>query len=332
MRLLAAALVAALLLLGTTPARAQSAADQAAAEALFKQARELMTAGRYADACPKLAESQRLDPSAGTLLNLATCYEKNGQIASAWVTYKEAASAAQRANEADRARLARARVTDLEPRLPMLTITVAQGADVPDLVVKRDGQPVGRPVWGTPIPVDPGPHVVEASAPGRKAWKSQSDVAGAGARASVEVPVLEPEAPAPAPAAPAAGTTAPPAPAPEAPASPGSTQRLLAWIAGGVGVASMGTGAAFGVVAKNRLNASSGHCQTPACDPTGLADVSDAKNAATISTITFVAGGVLLAGGIVLYLTAPSAPSKTGLVVAPAASPSFAGLSLRGGW
>lgn len=336
------ALAAAALVASLAPcAFAQSAADQATAEALFKQARELMAAGRYADACPKLAESERLDPSAGTLLNLATCYEKNGQIASAWVTYKEAATAAQRANEADRAKMARGKAAELETKLPTLVIAVAAAADQPGLVVKRDGEVVGRPAWGTAIPVDPGSHDVEASAPGHKPWSARVDVAGPAARVSVEVPAL-PEEAAPAPARGTAtaptGAVPPQPPSQQAePASPGATQRVLAIVAGGAGVAGLAVGGVFGFVAKGHNDDAAGHCAGSLCDAAGIASLDQARSAATVSTVGFIAGGALLAGGVVLWLTAPSAapnaaPAGKGLLLAPDAARSFAGLTLRGAW
>jgi serine/threonine-protein kinase len=334
--------VALVVLAASTPsvASAQNATDPAAAEALFKQARQLMAEGKYADACPKLAESQRLDPGTGTLLNLATCYEKNGQIASAWATYKSAATAAQNANELDRAKLARSRAASLEAKLPTLTIVVAPGADRPDLTVTRDGEPVGRPAWGTPIPVDPGAHAVQASAPGRKTWQGQARVDGPGAKASIDVPALDPDASAPAPgattSAPASGsTTAPAQPAaPETPStsSPGSTQRTIGLILGGVGIVGVGIGAVFGFVAKSDNDGVGGNCNQGVCNQQGLSSLDSAHSAATVSTIAFAAGGAALAGGALLYFLAPRAPSGTGLFVTPSAGPHTASLELRARW
>jgi hypothetical protein len=319
----AAALSFLVVFASTGGAMAQSASDQVTAEALFKQARDLMAAGKVGEACPKFAESQRLDPSAGTLLNLATCYERNGQLASAWVTFKEGATAAQRANEPDRAKLARHKVEELEPHLSTLTIVVPPATDRPDLVVKRDGESLGRAVWGIPIPVDPGPHAVEASAPGFKTWQSKAVVEGIEAKASIDVPALEAETPAP----------PPPRPSPPPPPPPtGNTQRALGLVGAGVGVAGVAAGSVFGLVAKSRVNDAGPHCTGTVCDASGISDLSDARHAATISTVGFIAGGVLLAGGIALYFTAPHAPANTGLVVAPGSAGSLAGLTLRGGW
>ena len=58
--------------------------DPAAAEWLFREGRALMKKGDFAPACAKLAESQRLDPAVGTLMNLAECEERIGRTASAW--------------------------------------------------------------------------------------------------------------------------------------------------------------------------------------------------------------------------------------------------------
>ena len=312
-------------------ARAQSASDQAAATALFKQGRDLMAAGRYADACPKLAESQRLDPGAGTLLNLATCYEKNGQIASAWTTYQDAASAAQRAGEAERVKAARAKVAALEPTLPTLTIVVPAAADRPDLEIRRDGALVGRAAWGAPIPVDPGPHPLDASAPGKTPWHGQAQVGGAGAKVSIEIPPLADAAATPPPSPTPAPAPAPP-PDSTTPPSSGSTQRLLGLVSGGVGIVGIGVGSVFGAIAMGKNNSASGHCNGTVCDAPTVSTLNDARTDATVSTVAFAAGGVLLAAGVVLYLTAPRGAPSAGLVLSPGAGGSVAGLTLQGGW
>ncbi len=323
-----------------TTAHAQSSGDQAAAEALFKQGRDLMASGHLAEACPKLAESQRLDPGTGTLLNLATCYERNGQVASAWVTYKEAATAAQNTEQPERAQLARRKAAELEPKLSMLTIVVPAAADRPDLQIRRDGQIIGRPGWGVPIPVDPGVHTIEAAAAGRKPWQGQASVEGAAAQASVEVPALAevaneaspPSAPPPAePAAPAAVSPAPTA-APSAP--PSSAQRTIGLVIGGVGVAGLIVGTTFGLIARSDNNDAKPQCPTDStCTPDGYASTTSALHAATASTVAFIAGGALTAAGLVLWLTAPTDATRArGVGLSPFVGPDAGGLALHGGW
>ena len=344
MKLAPLTLLSVALAITPTVARGQSASDQAAATALFKQGRDLMASGKFAEACPKLAESQRLDPGAGTLLNLATCYEKNGQLASAWTTYQDAAGAAQKAGEAERVKAARAKVAQLEPTLPTLTIVVPAAADRPDLEIRRDGELVGRAAWGAPIPVDPGPHPLDASAPGKTPWHGQAQIGGAGAKVSVEIPPLTdanaasaaPATPAPAaPPAPAASPSAPPAAAPTdttSPSSTGSTQRLIGVLTGAVGLVGLGVGGVFGAIALSENNSTAGHCNGSVCDASTIATLNDARNDATVSTVAFAAGGAALAAGIVIYLTAPHGAPSTGLLLSPGGGGSMAGLTLRGGW
>src|SRR6185312_7749645 len=85
-------LAAGALLASAAPVAAQTPTqDQVIAEQLFEQGRTLVTANNWPAACPKFEESLKLDPTLGTKLNLATCYEHIGKIASAWSLYREAA-------------------------------------------------------------------------------------------------------------------------------------------------------------------------------------------------------------------------------------------------
>ncbi|XXX73802.1 hypothetical protein WMF30_39770 [Sorangium sp. So ce134] len=333
--------VAALLSLSAGLARAEPSADQAAAaEALFREGRELVAQGKLAEACPKFAASQRLDPGYGTQWNLADCLERLGRTASAWAAFREAADMASRAGQADREAKAARRAADLEKRLERLAVSVSAPAD--GLVVRRNGAVLDAGAWGAPLPVDPGKHRVEATAPGKKPFSVEAQTAGPGKIVTVAIPPLDDD-PAAAGAAAAAPPQpgGPPAPAPAAPLRPAeggddgaSTRRTLAFVAGGVGVAGVVTGSIFGLIAGARWSrAQDDHCRTETlCDAQGVALVDDAKSAATLSNVGFVVGGVGLAAGVALFVTSlgGARPSAARIVVTPSASASGGGLGIQG--
>ncbi len=97
-------------------AEAQTASDVARAETLFKDARQLADKGRYAEACSRFSESQRLASGIGVTLHLADCYERTGRTASAWAEFREAEKLA-REREDPRAEVAEARAAALDRKL-----------------------------------------------------------------------------------------------------------------------------------------------------------------------------------------------------------------------
>src|SRR5262245_62252923 len=110
-------------LLFAEPARAQGrGVSIATAEALFREGTALLDEKRYAEACPKLAESHRLDPATGTLLALAFCHEGEGRLASAWAEFAEVAGRARAEGRTDREHVAREHAANLKPRLARLSV------------------------------------------------------------------------------------------------------------------------------------------------------------------------------------------------------------------
>jgi hypothetical protein len=303
---LALALSAALGVLAVPAAARADDKDTAAtgaAASLFDEGVALLNKGKLAEACPKLQRSQELAPNGGTLLTLAECYEKNGQFASAWVAYKEAADRAVTAHKADAEKLALEGARKLEPKISKLTVQVSQRSEVDGLVIKRDGKAVVQAEWNTPVPLDPGLHTFSASAPGRKTWSARVAIGNAASQKSIEVPLLEL----------AVGDQSgdfgvmPSSPAADDNRSTGKGQRVVGLVVAGLGVVGLGVGTAFGLQAKSKNDDAASHCVADTrCDATGIQLDKDARTAATISTISFIAGGALAATGLVVFFTAPS--------------------------
>ncbi len=174
-------------LAGAGPAAAQSV-DRGVAATLFNEGRQLMGEGKYELACAKFEQSHRLDPGGGTVLNLATCREKQGKTMSAWAAYREAVSLARRDGRADRERLGVEGIARLEPRLSRVTVSVAGRA--PALAVTLDGVVIGEVAYGTPLPVDPGEHQLRASAPGYLPWRESFSLGPDSDRKEMVVPPL----------------------------------------------------------------------------------------------------------------------------------------------
>jgi hypothetical protein len=311
--------------------------DRALAATLFDDGHALLAQGKVPEACRKLEESWRLDPLPGTALNLAVCHEREGLTASAMAEFREARAMAVRGQRADRVAFADEQLRALMPRLSMLIIVVPAEADLPALTVKRDGIVIGRAAWGTRIPVDPGPHLVEANAPGKRPQRIEVRV---GPAADVQTVTLAPPDEAPAEAETSASSSAALAPALAArpsvetpvetlPPSSGTrglgTQRVVALVAGAVGVVGIGVGTVFGVTAISEKNTAEGVCPARCSHQDGVNDWRSATSAGNVSTVAFVVGGSALAGAAVLWLTAPS-NRNVGVGIGPGT------LQVQGSW
>lgn len=212
----------------------------------------MMSEGRVAEACVKLEESQRLDPSGGTLLNLALCHEQERRLARSWSEFNDAAALARRDGRRDRETAANDHALALSPRLSRLTVIVPAAADVSGLRIERDGRELGRGSWRTAMPVDGGEHVVRATAPDRQPFTTTIVIGDESDAQSVEIPVLK-AAPIIVAAPPIVSSPSIPpaliqAPGSAAPVDGGShrVRRTAGWVLGGAGLVQLGLAGYFG--------------------------------------------------------------------------------------
>jgi len=173
------------------PVRAQTPTSRLDAEALSSAAAALVDKGDFAHGCPQYESSARLDPSARRFMKLADCQERAGNIASAWMSFGEARDRAIAGGDKVLAGAARDSVKRLEARLGRIEIVVPPDSAIAGLQIRRDGTLVADAVRGVAVPVDPGSHVISATAPGRRPWSTTIGLSAGKTTVSVVIPSLD---------------------------------------------------------------------------------------------------------------------------------------------
>lgn len=274
---------------------------KAEAAALFDKGLRAFEAGRFAEALTALERSYELDPALGTLLYLADCHAQLGHTASAWAAFRSAVAMATRTNDR-RAKAAGERAAELEKSLPYVTIRPAPGGPS-DQEIRRDGQIVAAASWGVAVPVDPGPHVIEITAAGRKPVRRELRVA-AGEKAVVDLaPLVDATAPPPA-VTPEPSPKRPPPPPADAP--PSTATRTVGYGAVGVGLLAGAIGGYVWITKTSEAN-----------DAKIRADYDDAASARRTGMIVAGVGGALAVAGVVTIALSPKPEHTVRLQPAP---------------
>lgn len=297
---------------------------EAQAEDLFQRGKERMAAHDPAKACALFNESYRLDLAGGTLQNLAVCYEDLGKWASAYARFEELRALSKTATppRQDRIALAEARIAALRSRVSRLFVLLPRESRASEMTVKIDGTAYTDVSLSEGVLVDPGEHQVEVSAPDKIPFVARVDVAGreTAVRAEVRVPPL-------------AATLGRDQGRP-----PSHPTRSAGFVVGGLGVAALGAGAVFGVLAVSANSAGKEKCQRESnlgappgeFDPTSghclegsaalaaaNADKSRANDFANVANVLLPIGVLGLAVGTYLFFRGSSGSPRPRAQITP---------------
>jgi hypothetical protein len=310
------------LVAGSSTAHGQT--SQARAEELFNKAVELSEARKYNEACPLLAESQKLDPTPGTLFALADCEREAQQFISSVAHFKEYLTAYEtmkpdvRKRHDQRANIARGHINDLGAKIPTLKLTFPGGP--PDgTAITRNGVAVSSMDLDSAVQLDPGEQVIVTKVPGRQDAEQRITLAP-GDKKVVEL----------APGASLTGDAPPPPIEPDKPQS--NARRTAGFVLLGVGGAALALGGVMGGLAVGQKGVVEENCSGLDCNQTGYDAAQSGRTFGNVSTIGLIAGGAMAAAGAVLLITAPKSKPKSGLVTRFGAGAGFGGafLSVEG--
>ena len=325
MRTFLGVLVAAAIVAMAGPAVAQSEAE---AEQLFRDGKQLMQDGKFKEACDAFEASNRVAPAITTLLNLADCREKNGQLATAWVTYLEVERKTRDdAKQKSVSKVAKERAAAIEPRLSYLTISVPRESVIDGLQLTRDGKAIDEGLWNRAVPIDGGSYTIGGHAPGHEQWSTVVNVPIEKGRVSVDVPkfknaerlVVE-------------GNGGDDDDGDELVDTPSTFtgKRKAALGVGAVGVLAFAGGVVLGMQAKTAEDDALAICQASPCaradEANELGDKAESR--ALLANVSFGVAAVAVAGAAFLWFTGAPESHESATAFAPVLTPSYAGLDV----
>ena len=198
-------------------------------------------------------------------------------------------------------------VDEINAHLPTVVFSakLANGQDLAAVRVTMDGELLTDHLDGAPLIVDPGSHALAfetADEPvihrtfvfreGEKGRREAIVFGSAGAGTGAGVPV----------------------------ATEGQTQRIVGVVGMTVGAIGLAAGAVLGAFATSEWSKAKDACpKESGCSPAAVQESRDTQTYANASTGLLVAGSVVLAGGVTLFVLAPKTTSHVGLTVGPGA-------------
>ena len=288
------------------PASAQSAADKETARSLMDQGNDLRDHKDYKGALARFQAANQIMHVPTTALEVARTQVLLGLLVEARDTLAQIMTSVPAPREPVQFREARAQAqtldASLEARVPTVTVTVSGAAEGATVSLSVDGVAVPAAVIGLPRRLDPGHHVMVATtstSEGRAEVDLQEgekkDVAIV--LATIAKPTAAPEK--------SEEEEAPPPPPPEAHRS--YALPIVFFSIGGAGLIAGGVTGALMLSQQSNLSNS---CPNHVCPPSQYGNLDTANMLATISTVTFIVGGVGVAAGIIALIAGkPSAPA-----------------------
>jgi tetratricopeptide (TPR) repeat protein len=337
MRLSLSLVPAALLLLSSTAAFAQTDLERATARDAANSGRAAFEAGQYEKAIDQFTRAEQLVHAPPHLLYLARAQAKLNKLVAAHETYLKITRETLKPNApkafSDAQGFAEQELAAVDARLPYVTVTL-QGAPAEGVSIDMDGTLLPSAMIGIPLPTDPGQHVFKATGSA-----TSEPVTIRIAEAAKQTVVLKARAVAASPpvtpvAAVAANPNTASEPQPDQTSHGTSGLRIASYVSFGVGAVGLGLGTAFLLKAKSTDEEAGklfDECVT--VSPDGNcgkirddyeAKNSDANSQRSIGVASMIAGGVGVAAGVTfLIIDLSKSPSSTARQTGPHVTPVF---------